>query len=233
MPLAAPGVPARAGTLRVDGAKVLLTPAPGARLTLNGQPLGGPAALQDDLAGKPDLVGAGRLTFHVIRRGERAGVRVKDPESATRRGFKGLDWFPVTPAARVVARFTPFDPPREVEVGSVTGDVSKEKIPGALTFSWNGREQTVLPFADGDGFFLVFSDATSGIETYGAARFLAAAAPRDGQVVLDFNQAYNPPCAFTPFATCPLPVRENRLKVRIEAGEKKYKGAVAGAAGGH
>jgi uncharacterized protein (DUF1684 family) len=151
------------------------------------------------------------------------GVRVKDPESPVRRGFKGLQWFPVDEGWRVNARFVPHQPPRTVELADVTGAVQRLTAPGYVVFTHGGRELTLEPVLEEEGakeLFFIFKDQTSGRETYGAGRYLYAALPQDGTVVIDFNKAYSPPCAFTRFATCPLPPRQNRLAVRVQAGEK-------------
>lgn len=221
--LDAPGVPADAGSFLLDGDKVRVTSRAGAALTLDGVPVGD-RELRTDAGGKPDVLRLGRLSFYVIRRGERFGVRVKDPEAATRVQFRGLEHFAADPAWRVEARFVPFPKPVEITVPTAIGDVEKSQAKGRLEFTRKGRALSLVPFVDDESgsLFIVFRDATSGATTYGAGRFLDADAPRDGKVILDFNRAYNPPCAFTPFATCPLPPRENRLPLAVEAGEKKY-----------
>lgn len=165
-----------------------------------------------------DQLAVGRLELLPIRRGDRYGIRMKDPESAFRRGFKGLEWFAPREAWRITARFVA--EPRRLSVPNVLGQTEAQPCPGYAVFQLNGRELRVYPTQEGQRLFFVFRDQTAGKGTYGAGRFLYADLPRDGKVVLDFNKAYNPPCAFTPYATCPLPPGENRLPVRIEAGEK-------------
>ncbi|KLD68367.1 DUF1684 domain-containing protein, partial [Luteibacter rhizovicinus] len=129
---------------------------------------------------------------------------------------------------RVVADWVPFDPPHELEIGNVLGGIDKEKVPGKAVFVRDGHTFELYPIQEEpDSLFFVFADRTSGKETYGAARFLDTALAKDGKLILDFNEARNPPCAFTPYATCPLAPPENRLDVRVTAGEKKYAG------GGH
>jgi uncharacterized protein (DUF1684 family) len=125
-----------------------------------------------------------------------------------------------------VADWVPFDPPHELKIGSVIGTIDTVKVPGKAVFHRDGHTFELLPYQEEPGgeLFFVLADRTSGHETYGAARFLYAALPQNGKVVLDFNKAYNPPCSFTPFATCPLAPPENRLDLRITAGEKKYRG---------
>ena len=139
------------------------------------------------------------------------------------REFHGLEYFPADEAYRITARFV--SEPRKIPILNVLGQTDPEECPGYAAFRLHGRDVRLYPVLeepDAKELFFIFHDLTSGKETYGAGRFLYSALPRDGKVVLDFNKAYNPPCAFTPYATCPLPPKENRLGVRVEAGEKKY-----------
>jgi uncharacterized protein (DUF1684 family) len=170
-----------------------------------------------------DFVSSGRLRLYVIERAGRMGIRVKDPQSPYLREFHGIDSFPPREEYRVIARFVP--DPKKIPITNILGQTEPEDSPGYVVFQLHGHEyrlRPVLDDPDSPDLFFIFHDLTSEHETYGAGRFLDAPPPKDGQVVLDFNKAYNPPCAFTPYATCPLPPRENRLAVRIEAGEKKY-----------
>jgi uncharacterized protein (DUF1684 family) len=233
--LPADAAPAEAAvlTLGEDGT-VTLKAAPGVALTVAGTPLGdGERVLASDAAlasapvsdMAPDVVGLGRLRFHIIARGGRLAVRVKDPDAATRRDFAGIDYFPIDPELRVTARFEPYPTPRQVSVPSVVGTAETMTAPGLLRFTIGGSEHTLEPFAPADGELqLVFRDATAGSETYGAGRSLALDAPGGGtvtrDVILDFNRAFNPPCAFTPYATCPLPTASNILAIPIRAGER-------------
>jgi uncharacterized protein len=220
--LPAGAAPERAGVIEVQGRQVTLRLEAGAAGSVKGRPVT-TTALRTDKDGEPDVLSLGRLSLYVIERSGRLGVRVKDPESPVRRGFKGLQWFPVDEGWRVSARFVPHQPPRTVELADVTGAVQKMTAPGYVVFRHGGRELKLEPVLEGEGakeLFFIFKDQTSGHETYGAGRYLYAALPRDGTVVIDFNKAYSPPCAFTRFATCPLPPRQNRLTVRVEAGEK-------------
>ena len=187
------------------------------------------ATLVDDMhagEGAPTTVAFGTASFYVIERDGRKALRVKDSEAETRKHFLGIDYFAVDPSWRVVADWVPFDPPHKLEIGSVIGTIDKVDVPGKAVFHRDGHTFELLPYQEEPGgeLFFVLADRTSGKETYGAARFLYAALPKDGKVVLDFNKAYNPPCAFTPFATCPLAPPENRLDVAVTAGEKKYRG---------
>jgi hypothetical protein len=179
-------------------------------------------ALATDAAEKPDRLEQGSRKAVVIDRGGKLAVRVWDAESPARKGFRGVDAWPADPRWKVTARWEPYEPPREVDVPSVTGTPTREKVPGRAVFEVAGKSVALEPTGDGGDLFFVFKDATAPRETYGGGRFLSAAAPKDGTVVLDFNRAYNPPCVFTPFATCPLPRPENVLAVRIEAGEKVW-----------
>ena len=179
----------------------------------------------DDL-GKGDSLVLGALTLFVHMSGEKLAIRMLNAESALLKGFTGLRWFPIDPAYRVVARFAPFDAPKPVEVPNILGDLERYTSPGMLTFMLNGKECRLQPFQVGregrSRFFIVFKDLTSGKETYGAARFVNASLPKEGATIIDFNRAFNPPCAYNPFTTCPLPLPSNRLNVRILAGERKY-----------
>jgi uncharacterized protein len=167
------------------------------------------------------LVGSLRLS--VIKRGERYGLRVKDKNSAALREFKGLEWFPARESYRVVATFEPFPEPKEMVIMNVLGDELKMKAPGLLTFELNGRTHQLRPVVENDEkLFIIFRDRTAGKTTYGAGRYLYADLPKDGKVVLDFNRAENPPCAFTLYATCPLPPRQNFLPIEINAGERAF-----------
>jgi uncharacterized protein len=166
----------------------------------------------------------GRLRLTVLQRGEMFAIRVKDPDAPARKAFQGLTYFPVDERFRVEGTFEPYPSPREVEVPSAQGPSQKMTAPGLVRFRVGSKALALEPYAEGPddtSFFIVFRDLTAGKETYGAGRFLDAEAPRGtAKVVLDFNRATNPPCAFTPFATCPLPTAQNDLPVRIEAGEK-------------
>ena len=181
------------------------------------------AELKSDVPGPADRLSLGSdLQFWVHNSGERLSIRLRDQNSALRKDFVGLSWFPIDPAYRVEATYTPFDKPKMVDVASLVGDIDKTPIPGIVTFTLNGQEYKLEPFAEpGDEqFWFVFRDLTSQKETYPAARFLYAPAPVNGKMILDFNKAVNPPCAYNPYTTCPLPTEQNRLRTRIEAGEK-------------
>ena len=185
------------------------------------------AELLDDTTPKPTVVANGTVMFYVVKRGDRWALRIKDSEAKTRKDFVGIDYFDIDPSWRIVAKWEAYDPPREVEEPNILGEIDKVVVPGAAVFERNGKSYRVEPVIETPGdteLYLVFGDRTNGKETYGAARFVYSEPPKDGKIVIDFNKAYSPPCAFTPYATCGLPTQQNRLDLRITAGEKKYRG---------
>ncbi len=224
--------PARLGVLRRAGRAVTLVAAPGAGLTSGGKEVG-ELALASDASGEPTVVTLGSLSFYVIERGERVGIRLKDKQSPVLAAFKGVESFPIDPTWRIAAHLEPYDPPKQIKIPNVLGDVADSPCPGAVVFERDGVTYRLEPTGEpGHSLFLVFGDRTNGHETYGGGRFLSIPAPgADGSVVLDFNKAYNPPCVFTPYATCPLPPKQNKLTLRIEAGDKMY--AAGAHAAGH
>ncbi len=175
---------------------------------------------------KPTHVTFGTVNFYVMERGDSLFLRVKDSAADRRKNFPGLDYFPIDPAWRIEAQWVPFDQPHQINITNILGQVSPAAVPGKAVFIRDDRTFELLAIDDGPGepLFFVVSDLTSGGETYGGGRFVYADAPKDGKVILDFNRAENPPCAFTPFATCPLPPKENRMQIRVTAGEKNYRG---------
>ena len=214
--------PARAGVFEFHEGKTTLRVETGAPVTVNGKPATTVEVKTDEKL-LPDLVRLGSLSLTVIKRGERYGVRVKDLNSKRRREFKGLRWFPVNEAYRITARFVAYDKPKDIDIANVLGDVSKNPSPGYALFNVGGKEYRLDPILEGkDKLFFIFADQTNNKSTYGAGRFLYTPLPQHGKVTLDFNRAENPPCAFTQFATCPLPPRQNRLKIAIAAGELNY-----------
>ena len=180
-------------------------------------------SLVADVDGEPTRLDLGSLRIVLIRRGERLALRAWDRKAEALRSFAGIDRFPVDSRWRVEAIFEP-TAGRTVAVPDVLSDVAQEPSPGTLAFSLDGVDCRLDPLEGGDDgeLFLVFADATSGQETYGAGRFLYTDPPAAGRVAVDFNLAHNPPCVFTPYATCPLPPAQNRLPVPIAAGEKDY-----------
>lgn len=214
--------PPRLGTFHRSGNAVSFQPEPGVLVTRATQPFaGGP--LRSDGDGEPDILEAGGLHFFVIQRGDRVGLRVKDPDAPKRRDFHGIPTYPADPRWRIEAKWEPAPPGNSIPVPNVLGTVDKMPAPGTAVFNVDGTEFRLTPvLEEGESnLFFVFADATNRTETYGAGRFLYAQPPKEGRVVLDFNRAYNPPCAFSPYATCPLPPKQNRLSIPIAAGEKR------------
>jgi uncharacterized protein (DUF1684 family) len=224
LPLPADKAPARAGVLRLENGRVTLSPASGVALTADGEPVGGPIALQTDADGSATLLELGPLNFFVVKRGDKLGLRVRDRQAKLRTEFPGLDYFSADPRWRVEARFTPSPDGTTLPVANILGDIDQMPSPGTLTFTLAGDEHSLVALDDtGDGrLFMIVGDRTNSIETYGAGRYLYTDPPEDGRVTIDFNRLYNMPCAFTAFSTCQLPPRRNRMPIRIEAGEKKF-----------
>lgn len=170
---------------------------------------------------KPDTVRSGSISFYVIKRGDRLGIRVKDSASAVRKNFSGLEYFPVNSAFHFEARFVPAS--KKIPILNVLGQTEMEESPGIVEFTYQGHEYHLRPIYEGDTLFFLFKDPTNKTQTYQAGRMLNTPLPVDGKVDLDFNRSYNPPCTFTPYATCPLPPKENTLPFPVEAGEMRYK----------
>jgi uncharacterized protein (DUF1684 family) len=215
-------------TLAADGS-VQLTLSADSGALIDGKPIAQAVLVDDAHAGDaaPTTVSFGTASFYAIDRSGRKGLRVKDTNAPTRQHFAGIESFPIDPSWRIEATWVPAKPGETLEMGTAIGTVDKFPVPGKLEFTRDGQSFELLPVIeepDDAQYFVVFADRTSGKETYGAARFVYVDPPKDGKVVLDFNKAYNPPCAFTPFATCPLAPPENRLDIRVTAGEKKYAG---------
>jgi hypothetical protein len=213
--------PEDVGSLIRNGRAVTLTTAPGAIVTVGGNPVGS-IEMKLDVSGEPTIAEVGPVQFLVIERGDRVGVRVRDREHPALTTFRGLEYFPADRKWQVEARLEPYDPPKQIPILNIVGIVEPLPSPGALVFEIDGKEYRLDPIVEegSNELFVIFADATSGGETYGAGRYLYAQPPGpDGTTILDFNKAYNPPCAFTPYATCPLPPKENILPLRIEAGE--------------
>ena len=217
------GAPATLGRFVLTGEAVRFEPDAAATVTLGGSPVTVPVVLTDDGAPKADELTAGGIRMVVHRSGVRKSLRVWDPEGPMASGFLGFRWFDIQPAYRVVGRFIPDAAPRTVQTVNTFGDMDEYTTEGVVAFTLNGNTLRLRPFTTRPKrFYFVFRDASSGSETYAAARFLYSDLRDDGTTVLDFNQSYNPPCAFNPFTTCPLPLAENRLTMKILAGERAY-----------
>ncbi len=214
--------PAKVGTFLFNAGKTSFRPVPGLAVRVNGKPAIGTVQLKSDADGSPDQISFADFTMFVIKRGPKYGIRLKDLHSEMRRNFHGLKWYPVKEGYRIQARFVSYHTPQTLAVPNILGQTEDQPSPGYAVFRFQGHEYRLDPVLEDKQLFFVFRDLTSGKTTYGAGRFLYADLPKEGKIVLDFNKAYNPPCAFTPYATCPLPPKQNRLKIALEAGELKY-----------
>ena len=218
-------VPSTVGRLSVDGGRVVFEPAPGVAIMQYGRAVKGTTVLKEP--GKPAApeLSIDRVRMVVHESGERLSLRVWDPDGEPARGFKGFRWFTIDASYRVAARFIRDASPKTVEVVNTFNDVVSYKTEGVVEFELHGRTLRLRPFTTRPGrLYFVFRDASSGEETYGTGRFLYADLLEDGTTVLDFNEAYNPPCAFNPYTTCPLPMKENILPLKVLAGERAYAG---------
>lgn len=213
--------PARVGVLRRSGSRVTLAPDGRVELEVDGAPAQGRAVdLASDAGGAPTRVALGPLVFWVIERGGEPALRVLDPDGPLRRAFRGCTWFPIDATWRVEGRFVPGL--AAITVPTVRGPALREESPGVLELERGGRRWTLtVTGSSAEGLFVVFGDPTNGASTYAGGRFLVVPHPGpDGRVTADFNRAYHPPCAFSPFTTCPRPPAGNLLDVAVEAGER-------------
>jgi uncharacterized protein len=211
-------VPPQLGVFTLASGHVRFQPAAGVKLLSR--------ELAPDISGKNDKLVLGTVTMTVIQRADKFGIRVKDSQAATRKEFTHLSWFPIDPSWRITASYVPFDKPHTLNFDTVISGLQEQDFsPGYLTFTRDGKEYRLEPSDDGS---IVFRDQTAGKATYGAGRFLDIDLPKNrkapGSVILDFNEAYNPPCVFTAYATCPLPPPQNRLSLSVTAGELMYNG---------
>jgi hypothetical protein len=220
------GLPAHLGRFDFDGAQVGFTAAKGAKVTSGGKRVTTLKLLTDADPAGPTPLESGSVSFYAIKRVDRYGVRVRDTQADARVHFKGLEYFPLSQDWRFEARFEPYSPMKQVPIINILGMEEDMPSPGALVFEVAGHEyrlDAVIEEGETD-YFVMFADQTSGRQTYGAGRFMYVKPPVDGKTVLDFNKSYNPPCAFSPYATCPLPPPQNRLPLAITAGELKFAG---------
>lgn len=219
--------PARLGVVTLTGSgDTWIRLDPGSAARVDGKALR-QARLFDDAGGRtPSEVRFGTASLYVLHRDGRKAVRVRDDDAAARVPFSGLDYFPLDPAWRVLADWHPYASPVKLSLNRRLGSVGTVDVPGAARFSLLGSTHTLLPYLERPGadLFFVLTDATAGAETCATARFLLAAPPVDGKLVLDFNKAHNPPSAFTPYANCPVAPPQNTLALHLSAGEKRYRG---------
>jgi uncharacterized protein (DUF1684 family) len=211
--------PAKAGSFEFHAGHTTVHVNSGISALLNGKHVDSAEMHPDS---NSDQLTLGDLTLYVHSSGERFTIRLRDKNSALRKTFTGTRWFPVDETYRVIGKFVPFDQPKPTQIQNVMGDTLNDPMLGYISFQLGGKDLRLISDAASGEVELVFRDLTSGHETYAASRFLDTKIESGGRVILDFNQAYNPPCAYNPYTTCPLPPPENRLDTRIEAGEKTY-----------
>lgn len=214
--------PAKAGVFHFKGGQVTVTVAPGIEMTCNSGEVP-TRALLDDQQENPDFLRMGRFILVMIRRGTSTLIRVWDVDHPARAEFSGLNFYPYKPEYRIVAKYEGYAPFKIVRQKDIIGETYDNKMLGQVVFTWGGKEYRLDAEDAGDGLFIAFRDVTNAKTTYAGGRYLLTDKPENGQVVVDFNRAYNMPCAYTMFATCGLPPAENRLPISIEAGEQKYK----------
>lgn len=180
--------------------------------------------MSPDISGNQTELTHKNLNWFVIVRDEKIGIRLRDYESETVKNFTGIERFPVDTTWRINAKFILYDNPKKMIVPNIIGQASEYDVKGEITFIKDGQKYSLTPIPSGERYFIIFADETSGVETYGAGRFLYTDTIEDanGNIILDFNKAYNPPCAFSKYATCPLPPKENHLKLAVTAGEKNW-----------
>jgi hypothetical protein len=225
----APPLPARIGRFTVGSEDVTFDAELFVGVTVNDRPPQPSMKLRDDDQDETDEIKANGASVVVHRSGERIALRVRDPNGERAKAFRGFDWFPISRDYRVSGRFIRDSVSHEERVVNTFGDVDSYVSEGVVEFTLNNQILRLRPFTtQPKHLYIVFSDQTSGNETYEAARFLTAELGDDGTTILDFNKAYNPPCAFNPFTTCPIPLQQNRLHARVLAGEKKYPGHLEG-----
>jgi len=221
--------PAHVGTIQVGGMKATAEFDPNAGVAHEGQPVS-TLELDDDAGNRPSILRMGTISFFVIRRENELAIRVRDSESQRRHEFSGIEHYPVDPRWRIETRFHPYDSARRARVKTVLDTQETYVVPGVVEFEIGTKTYTLDVFLEDpdDDLFVIFGDLTNKSETFGGGRYIyTPQAGQDGIVLLDFNTAYNPPCVFTPYATCPLPPPRNRLPLRIEAGERRYESSAS------
>ncbi|WP_276499095.1 DUF1684 domain-containing protein [Pontibacter litorisediminis] len=214
-------IAAQAGEFVLEGNVVKLQPAHGAGITLDGEPVQQEAEVYAPAMEQPAEMRHGSLKWVVIQRGDKYAVRLWDAESEARKSFAGLERYPVQPEWRLEARLEQNPLPKQIPITNVLGQTSQEPSPGAVVFRVDGQEYRLDALEEGEELFIIFADKTNGTDTYGSGRYLYMPKPdSSGKTYIDFNKAYTPPCAFTGYATCPLPPRQNFLPIAVTAGEK-------------
>ena len=219
-----PGSPEFIGTITMKDTNIVINVAGGVNVTYNGSGIK-KMQLHTDAGGKSEMLQLNSLRWNLIKRQTKIGIRLRDLNSSLVKNFKGIETFPINDEWKIEAKFEQFDPPKKIPIPNILGMIDTSKAAGMVVFEKEGKKFWLDALDEGDKLFIIFADETSGIETYGAGRFLYLDKPKENEkFYIDFNKAYNPPCNFTKFATCPLPPRQNHLKLRITAGEKVYNG---------
>lgn len=217
-----PGVPSRIGSFFVEKSIVRIVVEPGVNVIIQDKPVTDTVIFGNSK--RPTIVNLESLQWQIIKRKDLIGLRLRNMANPAIAAFEGIERFPANQDWRIPCRFDRYDPPRKIEIENVLGHITPQSTPGAVVFRVGEEEFRLDVTGDpkGDTLFIVFGDLTNGNETYRRGRFLTVDAPDDkDQTIIDFNKAYNPPCAFTDYATCPIPPSQNKLPIRIEAGEKK------------
>lgn len=226
-----PDVPKQGGVITMNGTTVTIKAAPGQTLTYNGKPAK-EGVLHLAAGDKPaDTITYKSTSFFLHYSGPRLAIRVRDQNAPLRKNYSGLQWYPANPSVKVVGQFTKLATPKTVQVPNILGDLEPFEVTGTVAVTIGGKAANMEAWKSGNQLWFVFRDLTSSDTTYPSARFLYTDMPGpDGKLVMDFNRARNPPCAYNQWTTCPLPPAANKLAVRIEAGEKRYHGDKATAA---
>jgi uncharacterized protein (DUF1684 family) len=201
--------PEHAGSLRVVGDQVTFI-----------DPNGSSRQLQYKDDDKPDVIETGAVSFFVMKRGDKLAVRAKDRNAPALKHFTGMQYFPINPTFHFEAKFIPAS--KKIPIFNILGQTDLEESPGIVEFTFEHKNYQLRPIYEGNTLFFLFKDPTNKVNTYQAGRMLNTPLPKNGRVDLDFNRSYNPPCTFTPYATCPLPPKENTLPFQVEAGEMRY-----------
>lgn len=219
-----PAAPAKAGTFVLHNGRVSIRVNKGIDIISNGKPVT-EMALNSDADSNTTRLEMGSFRFTVIKRGHEFAIRLRDLESPLLKDFPGIETYPIDPEWRVEARLEPYDPPKQIFIPTILNTIDTAECFGAVVFELDGKTYRIDPVAKktDDELFIIFGDLTNGKETYGGGRYIYIPNfDSTGKTILDFNKAYNPPCVFTDFATCPFPPQQNRLPIRVLAGEKAY-----------
>ena len=214
--------PGKIGVTTLRDSTILIKINNGVSVTENGSPVK-EMELKTDLSGDPTVLELGSLQWFIIKRGDKYGIRLRDLQAPLVKEFKDIETYPINEDWKFNAKFEPYYPPKEITIPTILGTEEDDESPGALVFDVKGKQYKLDALDAGNSFFIIFADETSGEETYGAGRFIYTDKPDSaGNVILDFNLAYNPPCVFTKYATCPLPPKQNYLHLKVTAGEKMW-----------